>query len=674
MGVRLPIKVKVAAALSVPLAFLLVVAVVEVERTTRDAALVRQQTDLATAAIGPSGVITALQNERNFTGMWLLGSAGAIDLPVDDLDQARAETDASIVAFREEVARKGGRTERAYASAIAAIDGDGGVRDLRRNVDAYTGPRLITQFNPTADASFEGYSELVEALADPTTELSRTIEDGNLRTGVILIDLASRQVDHFSWAVRDSLLMVVQGDGHVDEPPEVRQASLIQDRILRGDRHIAELATGAYRGLGQELEAENVATGTRPIFAQMVETGEVDIPGLLAAVSLEDDESYYGFIHDLSGVIRARADELNAAAQAKQRLVLGVAGLLILATAIAVPLVSRSISRPLLSLAHQARDLASRRLPDAVRTVQDTPPGYDVEPPELVPIRVRTRDEVADVAVLLNSVQQTAVSLAVEQAALRRNGAEAFLSLARRNQNLLSRQIDYITSLEAHEADAHTLANLFSLDHQATRMRRNAESLLVLGGAPAMRHAATPAPLIDVVRAALGEVEHYPLVQVTGLAPAVIEGPAVADLSHLLAELIENALGASPPGVPVEVRGHGGGSSYTLGIVDHGPGMPPGELTRANRRMAEAEAHTVAPSEHLGHYVTGILAARHGIAVQLQPTRPHGVTAVVRLHRGLLVVEQPPAPHILLEARPPDRQRAVLPPAAVAAAEAGPVR
>jgi hypothetical protein len=644
---RLPISVKAAAALSVPLAFLLTVAVLEVTRTTRDARLVREQTDLATAAIGPSGVINALQNERNFTGMWLLGSPGAIDLPVDDLDEARYQADASIAAFREEVARKGGETERAYAPAIAAIDAeDGGLRDLRSVVDAYDGPRLITEFNPTADASFEGYSELVAALADPTTELSRTIEDGDLRRGVMLVDLASRQVDHFSWSVRDSLLMVVQGDGHVDEPPEVRKASLILDQSLQGDRRIVAMATGRYHDLGRKLEEDNVATGVRDIFGRMVEEGEVDIPGLLEAVSITDDESYYGFIHDVAGEIRDRADELNADARDRQRLVLAVAGLLILVSAVAVPLVSRSISRPLLSLARQARDLATRRLPAAVRTVQETPPGRDVRPPELQPIRVRSRDEVADVAVLLNSVQETAVALAIEQAALQRGGAEAFVSLARRNQNLLSRQIDYITELESREADASALANLFNLDHQATRMRRNAESLLVVGGAPAMRHSAMPATLVDVVRAALSEVDDYQAVQITGLAPATVAGTAVADLSHLLAELIENAVRVAPPHVPVEVRGHGGAGAYTLGIIDRGPGMTAEELAQANDRLARPEAHKVAPARHLGHYVTAILAARHGVSVVLRPARPTGVTAIVRLPPTILIEEPPVEPPV----------------------------
>jgi signal transduction histidine kinase len=643
MAVRLPIKVKAAAAMSVPLALLLVVAVLEVGQADRQARLIREQTDLATATIGPSGVITALQNERNFTGMWLLGAPTVIRLPVDDMDEARNQTDAAIFAFEDEVARKGGETERAYAPAVAAIEGEGGLRDVRAQVDAYDGPKEIVQYNPTADASFKAYSELIDALADPTTELSRAIEDGDLRRGVVLTDLASREVDRIAEAVRESLLLEVQGDGKADDPQEMRRASLMQDETERGHDAIMDVASGPYEELGEKLDSETQATGVRQIFRDLVATGEVNVPALLEAVSIQDDESYYGFIHDVSGLIRERADVLNAEAAASQRLVLLIAAFLLLASALAVPLVSRSISRPLLLLAREARDLATRRLPAAVRRVHDTPPGADVEPPELEPIEVKTRDEVADVADMLNKVQETAVALAVEQATLRRNGGDAFVSLARRNQNLLSRQIDYITELEAHESDARSLANLFSLDHQATRMRRNAESLLVLGGATSMRHSARPAPLTDVVRAALGEVDDFHAVRVTGLAPAVIDGTPVADLSHLLAELIDNAARVSPPGMPVEVRGHGGTGGYTLGIVDRGPGMSPEEMAKANRRLANEEAVTVAPSQYLGHYVAGILAARHGIAVTLQPTRPGGVTAVVRIPARLLVFEEPPA-------------------------------
>ena len=199
--------------------------------------------------------------------------------------------------------------------------------------------------------------------------------------------------------------------------------------------------------------------------------------------------------------------------------------------------------------------MAEQRLPAAVTDILETPLGDDVTVPTVDPIQVNTRDEVADVADALNTVQDSALDLAVEQAVLRRNIADSFVNLGRRNQNLLGRQLDFITELEANETDPDTLSNLFRLDHLATRMRRNAESLLVLAGIEPPRQWAAPVRLTDVIRAALGEVEDYQRVTVRGVEPATIIGSAAADLAHLLAELIENALVFSPPDQTVDIRG-----------------------------------------------------------------------------------------------------------------------
>ena len=199
--------------------------------------------------------------------------------------------------------------------------------------------------------------------------------------------------------------------------------------------------------------------------------------------------------------------------------------------------------------------MAENRLPAAVTDILETPLGEDVTVPTVEPVRVNTRDEVSDVADALNTVQDSALDLAVEQAVLRRNIADSFVNLGRRNQNLLGRQLDFITELETNETDADTLSNLFRLDHLATRMRRNAESLLVLAGIEPPRQWAAPVRLTDVIRAALGEVEDYQRVTVRGVEPATIIGSAAADLAHLLAELIENALVFSPPDQTVDIRG-----------------------------------------------------------------------------------------------------------------------
>jgi signal transduction histidine kinase len=637
MALRVPIRVKCAAALAVPLVMLTGVAGVEVAKSSREAAAVREQTDLATASIGPAGVVTALQNERNFTGLWLLGAEGGVDLPVDDLEEARAATDRAIHGFEEEVEAKGGEVERHYRVALQALDGLGVERAL---VDGYTGPRSVTTYNETAERSFAGYTMLVSSLAEPTSLLSYEVEDAELRTGVRLIDMASQEIDRIARFVRLALLRSVRDDGRISSQAEVREASTLQSAADREHLRILELAVGAYAPLGEELRVESEETQVRQIARSIVETGDIDVAGLLAGISIEDDESYYGFVDDVSGVLRDRADELNGAAQARQRALVAVAALVLLLAAVATPLLARSMTRPMRVLTREAQEMARRRLPDAVRRVHETPLGEDVTVSELGPIDVETRDEVADLADVLNQVQSTALDLAVEQAVLRHNVSDAFVNLARRNQNLLGRQLDFITELEQGEDRPDTLADLFRLDHQATRMRRYAESLLVLAGAGPKRHTSTPASIVDVVRAALGEVVDYQRVAMSDVRPATVVGPLVADLTHLLAELIENALRYSPPDVGVEVRGYHDRRGYELLVIDRGPGMSRAELDAANRRLAGAESLTIAPSQYLGHYVTAALAARHDLLVELMPNGL-GLTARVGLPTDLLVDAHP---------------------------------
>ncbi|HEX8803899.1 MAG TPA: nitrate- and nitrite sensing domain-containing protein, partial [Acidimicrobiales bacterium] len=367
MARRLPIKAKSAAALSVPLAMLLVVAGLEVAQSAADAREVRAQTDLATASIGPSGLISALQNERNFSGLWLLGSEGAVDLPVDSIEEARADTDRAATAFRAEVDRKGGDVARIYAPALASLDQ---LDDVRERIDAYDGPRAIA-YNPTAEETFDGYSDLITALSDQNSQLSLEVRDEVLRQGVRLIDLSSREIDRVARFVRKAVLTAVTGDGRMSDRREIVTMSAMQSEAERAHFAIIDLATGRYADLGEELRVESEATGVRRNAREIVRTGDIDVGAVLSGVSIDDDESYYGFVNDVSGVVLDRADELNAAAQARQRNYLLLAGLVLLVAAVVAPLVSRSITRPLRSLTRQAKEMADRRLPDAVRGVFD---------------------------------------------------------------------------------------------------------------------------------------------------------------------------------------------------------------------------------------------------------------------------------------------------------------
>jgi hypothetical protein len=185
--------------------------------------------------------------------------------------------------------------------------------------------------------------------------------------------------------------------------------------------------------------------------------------------------------------------------------------------------------------------------------------------------------------------------------------------------------------MERDEADSEQLQKLFGLDHLATRMRRNAESLVVLAGVDTRRQWSSPVPAIDVVRGALGEVEDYERAEITQLDEMSVKGSAVAELTHLIAELLENALNYSPPNRPVEIRGRAHGGGYTLTIADHGVGMPEDELAVANTRLSGHESFTVAPSRYLGHYVVGRQSTRLGLTVSLAPTPTGGTTAIIEL-------------------------------------------
>jgi PAS domain S-box-containing protein len=224
-----------------------------------------------------------------------------------------------------------------------------------------------------------------------------------------------------------------------------------------------------------------------------------------------------------------------------------------------------------------------------------------------------------------------------EQAALRQSISDLLHNLARRSQGLVDRQLELLDELERKEADPDRLDELFRMDHLATRMRRNVENLIVLSGVDQRRRWGESVPLLDVVEAAVAEVEDYSRVQITGIHDLTLSGQAASDVAHLLAELVENATSFSSPTTRVEVSGGPAGNGYVLEIEDHGIGMSDDELAEANRRLAAPlAADNIAVSRMMGFHVVGRLAARHGIRVQLRHRWFGGVNALVLLPAGLL--------------------------------------
>ncbi|GAA5149403.1 hypothetical protein GCM10023321_13190 [Pseudonocardia eucalypti] len=311
----------------------------------------------------------------------------------------------------------------------------------------------------------------------------------------------------------------------------------------------------------------------------------------------------------------------------------------LLTTAAVVYLIGKSILNPLRILRGTALEVANRRLPEAVRRMREgKAPDSAVTP---VPVAGRT--EVGQVARAFDKVHKQAVRLAAEQAALQNNVSGMFVNLSRRSQSLIERQLRLIEQLERNEQDSEQLANLFQLDHLATRMRRNSDNLLVLAGSELTQRMHQVVPVVDVLRAAVSEIEQYKRVVVQPPPDARILGRTASDLVHLVAELLDNATNFSAPDTRVLVNStRNTDGSVLLEISDEGVGMSPKELAAANRRLSGTVSMDVSTSRRMGLFVVGRLAARHSIRVRLASAhttdnKQSGTTAYVHVLANLVV-------------------------------------
>ncbi|MEU8841180.1 nitrate- and nitrite sensing domain-containing protein [Streptomyces roseus] len=295
--------------------------------------------------------------------------------------------------------------------------------------------------------------------------------------------------------------------------------------------------------------------------------------------------------------------------------------------------IGRALVVELVSLRNTALEIAHRKLPHAMDRLRA---GQDIDVEAETPPPPPADDEITQVGEALATVHRAALGAAVERAELASGVSGVFVNLARRSQVLVHKQLTLLDSMERRADDPGELGDLFRLDHLTTRMRRHAESLIILSGAAPGRAWRMPVPLTNVVRAAVSEIEDYPRVEVRRLAEAAVLGGAVADLTHLLAELIENATQFSPPHTKVRVSGEPVGAGYVLEVEDRGLGMGPESLREANRRIEQSEALDLFDSDRLGLFVVSRLSTRHGVRVHLRTSPYGGTTAVVLLPNSLL--------------------------------------
>ncbi|MFF4586100.1 nitrate- and nitrite sensing domain-containing protein [Streptomyces sp. NPDC001388] len=329
--------------------------------------------------------------------------------------------------------------------------------------------------------------------------------------------------------------------------------------------------------------------------------------------------------------------------------------------------IGRGLVVELVGLRNDALEIARRKLPEAMRKLRA---GEEIDIRAEAPPGPPSEDETGQVAEALTTVHRAALRAAVERAELASGISGVFVNLARRSQVLVHRQLSLLDSMERRSDDPNELSDLFRLDHLTTRMRRHAESLIILSGAAPGRAWRMPVSLTNVVRAAVSEVEDYARVEVRPLPEASVVGAAVADLTHLLAELVENAAQFSPPHTRVRITGEPVGNGYAVEVEDRGLGMGKETLEEANRRIAQSEALDLFDSDRLGLFVVSRLAARHGVKVHLRTSPYGGTTAVVLLPTALLHTGKPersareaaeagqPAGHAYARVPAPDRPAA----------------
>lgn len=632
------IRGRVAVVLAVPTCLLLVLTGLAVADRAADWSAAREARERVDLVLQVQALVHDLQRERGLTN-GLLGGAGQYRDDVDGQrlrsDKARADLAALLAEGDNDPETVSAVEEaRALLTGLAAVraEVDDGSADRAATLRFYTSAitALIEAQSVDGDDAARGDRVLadgmdaLQALAD--IEESVALERGSLN-GVFAAG-RFRGGEYLAFTEVRAARVAALGQ-YAQSATEAQRGAL--------DRAFA--TRDAKRATALEKRAAAGADGSRL---------DVDPDVWWRSMTVLVDD-LHAVQRSVGADVRNRAEQLSDDATGQLGGFLGLGVLIVaLATALAV-LSARSITRPLGALAQEADEVAGARLSEAVLRIQRADPDdsasrLTLEPPERRP-EPGFHDgaqEIALLAAALHNVERTAVGLAAEQAVLRRNTSESLANLGRRNQSLLRRQLGLITTLESQEVDPDALAELFELDHLATRMRRNAESLLVLVGeqGPPRTWTGTVGAL-EVVQSAVSEVEQYQRVAAVDVEPCRIRGHTVAELSHLLAELIENALVFSPPHHPVEVYGWRDGAEYCLAVVDRGVGMTAEALARSNARLSGEQSFLVAPTRFLGHYVVGRLSARLGAQVELRETEGSGITAYVALPPALLAAPDP---------------------------------
>ncbi|WP_309232129.1 nitrate- and nitrite sensing domain-containing protein [Micromonospora tarensis] len=556
-----------------------------------------------------TAAVHQLQQERDRSAGELseLRRGGDRQAAATVLRPLQALTDKAIVELRraaEPLADADASWRVAFSEALEAYDQ---VVDVRPAI-----PPAVLSNNTILGNYHRAVSAMLDLLAEPTPGQNQpALNDAVLR----YVQLA--RVKELSSQVRAQLYAAARAGRYGTE-----------DRVVLTDLRAQQLtALGAFRVAATTEQIRRYdETSLAPLFVAATRLEERSLPASGAAREVLPAEQWWEasqqrqeLLRQLeAGVLDDAVQQADDASSGQLRATLLVVGgvVTVLLVALLISLVvGRSVARSMRLLRSQALKIAQDELPDTLDRLKTVTGG--VPSIEVAPAVVRSLDEIGELAEAFVAVHRSAVTVAVEQALMRRNVNAMFVNLARRSQVLVERQLELLDDLEREESDPDQLENLFKLDHLAARMRRNDESLLVLAGTESTRRWNRPAGLGAVLLAAAAEIEQYQRVRIESVADVYVVGHAVGELVHLLAELLENATAFSRPDTVVVVTARTEGTAALIEIADSGLGMSPAALDQANAVLASPPAADVATVERMGHFVVSHLAARLGVQVRL---------------------------------------------------------
>ncbi|MFP1628139.1 nitrate- and nitrite sensing domain-containing protein [Streptomyces sp. 5K101] len=621
------IRRKIVALLLVPLLSLTALWGFATVLTGHDAAQLLAASSVAEQVVPPvQNTVDALQKERRQTLVHLADRRASDALSA--LYTRRDATDSVVAALRDKARTQAVRddmtpaAEQQLSSLLDALDGLGA---LRRSVDSNTITRVqaLEFFNRLLDPSY-GFLLTLHGLNDAALE----------RQGIGLVGLLrAREM----LAREDALVASTLTTGRITGEEIRTLTDLVAQRNLYYELNLASLPAKD-REIHEEYWRSPETVPLRETEERLITEGPVD---RLSSAEIDRwEEAATPVLDDLARESNEAGDRHEDRIEPAAYSVFaraGVAGVLgflaVLVSVIVSVRIGRELVRDLTRLRKEAHEVSGVRLPSVMRRLAA---GEQVDVETEAPRLEYDKDEIGQAGQALNTLQRAAVEAAVRQAAMRRGVSEVFVNLARRNQVLLHRQLTLLDAMERRTEDTEELADLFRLDHLTTRMRRHAEGLVILSGAAPSRQWRKPIQLMDVVRAAVAEVEDYERIEVRRLPRIGVGGPAVADLTHLIAELLENATVFSPPHTGVQVHGERVANGFTLEIHDRGLGMTPDALLDANLRLAETPEFELSDTDRLGLFVVSRLAQRQNVRVSLQQSPYGGTTAVVFIPAALL--------------------------------------